>query len=104
MRLRYIDLFSGIGGFRLAAEAVRLPRVKLQAVAACDSDPNCKRLYFEAFQPQELFVDDVRLIKTHNGNSEGVQTLPPFELLLAGFPCQPFANIGRGGGLSAETR
>ncbi|GIV02411.1 MAG: cytosine-specific methyltransferase [Fimbriimonadales bacterium] len=94
MRLRFVDLFCGIGGFHLgiraAAEALG---VQAECVMACDIDAECRKMYLAnfGFEPQ----GDVRQIPA--------ESVPPHDVLLAGFPCQPFSIIGRMSGL-ADTR
>lgn len=102
MKLRYVDLFSGMGGFRQALAAPVGCGVHYLPVASCDFDPWCARFYAEAFGTNEIFIPNVKDIAvdvTSHGPG-GTLKLPSFDLLLGGFPCQPFANIGQGGGLS----
>ena len=102
MTIRYVDLFCGIGGFRLAAELLSNNFGKLEPVASSDIDPLCKKFYQKTFGSAELFIDDVNNIRTDASipSNDQMFELPPFDLLLAGFPCQPFANIGPRSGLN----
>lgn len=96
--MRYVDLFSGIGGFRQAAETADIGGHKLSPVAWSDVDPVCARFYQEAFNTSgELYFDDVREVS--RSPTRGADRLTGFDVLFGGFPCQPFANIGQGGGL-----
>lgn len=101
MTIRYVDLFCGIGGFRLAAELLSDNFGGLEPVASSDIDPLCKKFYQKAFGSEEPFIDDVNNIRTDASipSNDQMLELPPFDLLLAGFPCQPFANIGPRSGL-----
>ncbi len=84
-QLRYVDLFCGIGGFRLAAEAAcRGLELAPRCVFSSDIDAECRRAYAANFQ--ETPAGDLRDI-------DGAD-VPPHDLLLAGFPCQPFSIIG----------
>ncbi|MEW6535328.1 MAG: DNA (cytosine-5-)-methyltransferase [Candidatus Auribacterota bacterium] len=88
-KLTYIDLFCGIGGFRIAAEKVCtenniLPFCKL----SCDIDDYAKKSYHANFG--DIPHDDIKKI------SEDV--IPDHDILFAGFPCQPFSIIGLGKG------
>lgn len=80
-RFRFIDLFAGIGGIRLGFEA---------AGGACvfTSEWNnfSKRTYIENFGSGHEFVGD---IVKHDA-----EEVPDHEVLLAGFPCQPFSIAG----------
>ena len=79
-RWRCADFFSGIGGFHIAAR-----NLGHQVVFACDIDKNARTAYSHNFDItpagdiSELQPDDV----------------PDHDLLLAGFPCQPFSIIGQ---------
>lgn len=78
--IKFIDLFAGIGGFHLA-----LQEWSTELVLACDIDPYCKKVYIDNFNPINIFSD----IKEIDENQ-----IPDFDLLCAGFPCQPFSKGG----------
>ena len=89
MQIRYIDLFAGIGGFRIAAEQVFSRHdVKSQCVFSCEIDPFAQKAYQANFG--DLPASDVTEIDAH--------LVPDHDLLFAGFPCQPFSIIGNGNG------
>lgn len=76
---RFIDLFAGIGG-------IRLPFVELGATCVFTSewDKHAQQTYLQNYG--HLPAGDITQI--HEAD------IPPFDLLLAGFPCQPFSNAG----------
>ena len=75
----FVDLFCGIGGFHLAAADLGL-----KCVYACDIDAGARTAYQANFG---ILPDgDISQVEPHN--------LPDFDLLCAGFPCQPFSIIG----------
>ncbi|MGB3557716.1 MAG: DNA (cytosine-5-)-methyltransferase, partial [Geitlerinemataceae cyanobacterium] len=78
--MKFIDLFSGIGGFRLGFEAVGF-----QCVFSCEINSKCREVYQENFNNSPF--DDIQKIDP--------QTLEDFEILVAGFPCQPFSICGK---------
>jgi DNA (cytosine-5)-methyltransferase 1 len=83
--IRYVDLFCGIGGFRVAMERVCGERgVESACVFSCDIDPDARRAYETNFG--ERPHGDITKIDAH--------ALPDFDLLFAGFPCQPFSICG----------
>jgi DNA (cytosine-5)-methyltransferase 1 len=76
---RFIDLFAGIGGFRIALE-----RVGGECVFSCEWDRYSQRTYREWFG--EVPRGNIREIMPAD--------LPPHDILAAGFPCQPFSIAG----------
>ncbi len=88
MRIRYIDLFAGIGGFRVAAEkAFNKHKIASECVFSSEIDESAQKTYLANFG-EKPFGD----ISTINGN------IPEHDILFAGFPCQPFSIIGNGKG------
>ncbi|MFB3851288.1 MAG: DNA cytosine methyltransferase [Acidobacteriota bacterium] len=83
--IRFIDLFCGIGGFRIAAEkAAKTTGAVATCVFSCDIDPSCRKAYQANFG--EFPLGDIKEIEAKD--------IPDHDLLLAGFPCQPFSIIG----------
>ena len=78
--LRFIDLFAGIGGFRLGFN-----QANYQCVYSCEIDLNCQAVYKNNFG--ETPSTDITTID--------VESIPDFEVLTAGFPCQPFSICGK---------
>lgn len=88
--MRFISLFSGIGGFDLAFE-----RAGMKCVAVCEIDKNAQSVLRRHFPKAELF-DDVRKVgkNTHEPNS--------IDVLCGGFPCQDLSIAGKREGLAGE--
>ncbi|WP_414544080.1 DNA cytosine methyltransferase [Nostoc sp. CCY0012] len=80
LKLKFADLFAGIGGFRLAFE-----KADYKCVFSCEIDEACQQVYFNNFG--EKPESDIRKLDLKN--------LPYFDVLTAGFPCQPFSICGR---------
>lgn len=76
-----VELFCGIGGFRIAAEARNI-----RTVWANDNCPKACKVYRNCFGDAELRQGDL---------CELVHEIPPHDLLTAGFPCQPFSSAGK---------
>ena len=87
--MKFIDLFAGLGGFRLALE-----RLGHECVYACEVDPQLQELYDSNFADGPKTHGDIRISKHH---------VPPHDILCAGFPCQPFSKSGTQSGLRDET-
>jgi len=79
--MRTVDLFAGVGGVRLAFE-----RAGFKTIFANDFEQACKLTYDLNFSDTALFVEDI--------NKLDISELPEFDVLLAGFPCQPFSIAG----------
>lgn len=92
--IRFIDLFCGIGGFRIAADiASQALQITAKCVFSSDIDPDAQKAYLHNFGEQP--TGDITLINEHN--------IPDHDLLFAGFPCQPFSICGDGKGFD-DTR
>jgi len=81
----FIDLFCGIGGFRVALE-----KQGLECVFSSDIDPYAQEAYKRNFG--EKPSGDITAIPAKN--------IPKHDILCAGFPCQPFSISGKHGGVS----
>lgn len=77
---RCADFFSGIGGFHIAAS-----NLGHEVVFACDIDRDARRAYQHNFG-LDPWGDIVELRP---------EEVPDHDLLMAGFPCQPFSIIGQ---------
>jgi len=85
-RVRFIDLFCGIGGFRFALESIACARGILpECVFSSDIDSDCQKAYAANFG--EAPFGDITKIESSE--------IPDHDILLAGFPCQPFSIIGQ---------
>lgn len=86
---RTLDLFAGVGGIRLGFE-----QAGFSTVFSNDFEPQCKATYDVNFRDSKLIVEDIRNI--------GIDDLPAFDFLLAGFPCQAFSIAGYRQGFNDE--
>lgn len=77
----FIDLFAGIGGMRMGFEAAGG-----RCVLTCEWSPWSQRTYRANFEVDHPVHGDIR------GLAES--EIPPHDVLLAGFPCQPFSIAG----------
>ena len=86
--MRFIDLFSGIGGFRIALE-----KLNHKCVYSADNDKYACDTYYKNFKEYPL-VDIKKL---------SAKKIPDHDILCAGFPCQPFSIAGERRGFN-DTR
>lgn len=87
--IRFADLFCGIGGFRIA-----LNSLNAECVFSSDWDKNANLTYKANFNEQP------------NGDITKInpKDIPNFDILTAGFPCQPFSKIGLREGFKHKTQ
>jgi len=86
---RFIDLFAGIGGMRMAFESAGG-----ECVFSSEWDSFAQRTYEANFG--EVPFGDIGQIPASK--------IPKFDILVAGFPCQPFSSIGKRQGFEHPTQ
>ncbi len=79
-KIRFIDLFCGIGGIRLGME-----EAGFECVMSSDINVECQKTYFENFG-EEPAGDIIEINE---------KDIPAHDILCAGFPCQPFSISGK---------
>lgn len=80
--MRFIDLFCGIGGFRVALQGLGG-----KCVFSCDNDKFAASFYSDNFG--DITFADLRNVK--------VEDIPSHDVLCAGLPCQTFSKSGKMG-------
>lgn len=103
-QFRFIDLFAGIGGFRKAFDAVGG-----QCVFTSEWDKSCRATYQANYVSNHPVEGDIREFTKDN---ESLSRIPAHDVLVAGFPCQPFSiagvskknSLGRLHGFRCETQ
>jgi DNA (cytosine-5)-methyltransferase 1 len=80
---RFIDLFAGIGGLRIGFESIGG-----RCVFTSEWDENAQKTYALNFPDNHLIAGDIREY------SKDPDLVPEHDVLLAGFPCQPFSIAG----------
>lgn len=101
---KYIDLFAGIGGFRKAFDSIGG-----KCVFTSEWDKSCRVTYQENFQCDHAVEGDIR---EFTKDAESLARIPQHDVLLAGFPCQPFSiagvskknSLGRAHGFRCDTQ
>ncbi|HGG58725.1 MAG TPA: DNA (cytosine-5-)-methyltransferase, partial [Gammaproteobacteria bacterium] len=98
---RFIDLFAGIGGIRLGFEAIGG-----RCVFTSEWNKYAQATYRANFHdgPDHVFAGDITEVDASD--------IPPHDVLVAGFPCQPFSiagvskknALGRAHGFSCDTQ
>jgi len=80
-KYKSLDLFAGVGGIRMGFE-----KAGFETIFGNDFDAYCKITYDLNFKEVPLTVADIAKVKSSD--------LPNFDILLGGFPCQPFSIAG----------
>ena len=85
--MRFIDLFSGIGGFRLGMESVGH-----ECIGFCEIDKFARESYKSIFQTEgEIEFHDIRDVS----DDEFKKLRGKVDVICGGFPCQAFSIAGR---------
>ena len=79
MKLKLLDLFSGIGGFSLGFEKTG----GFETIAFCEKDKFCQKVLAKHWNNIKIY-DEIR-------NLKGIQA----DVITGGFPCQPFSVAGK---------
>ena len=94
--VKYIDLFCGLGAFHTAFNRNNILQneIKYTCVLASDINEGIRNIYEENYgiKPE----GDI--------NKINIDTMPDFDILCAGFPCQPFSIAGNQKGFQDKTR
>lgn len=82
-KLKFIDLFAGLGGFHKA-----LHELGHECVFVSELDPTLRQVYQENWGIEAQ--GDIKKIV-----EKEIESIPPHDILCAGFPCQPFSKAGK---------
>jgi DNA (cytosine-5)-methyltransferase 1 len=84
--IKFIDLFAGIGGMRLGLEqSCKFLGINSKCVFTSEIKDTAIKVYKENFFEDKIWGDITEISS---------QYIPDFDILLAGFPCQPFSSAG----------
>jgi DNA (cytosine-5)-methyltransferase 1 len=86
LQIKFIDLFAGLGGMRIGLEnACKEISISSKCAVTSEIKSAAIEVYRTNFSEQNII-----------GNIAKVSScdLPEFDILLAGFPCQPFSSAG----------
>ena len=87
MNVRVFDICSGIGGFSLGLHATG----GFETVAFCETDEFCRDILTRRFPSIPVYGD----LKELANDEETIRTIPDFDLICGGIPCQPWSVAGR---------
>ncbi len=88
-QFKFIDLFSGIGGFHQA-----MTQLGGECVFASEIDPECNKAYYNNYGiSSDVNIRDIK-----------AEDIPSHDVMCAGFPCQTFSKAGKQQGLKDQIR
>jgi DNA (cytosine-5)-methyltransferase 1 len=93
MKLRVLDLFSGIGGFSLGLERTG----GFETVAFCEIEPFPRRVLAKHW-PEVPCYDDIRTLTADRLAADGIAV----DVICGGFPCQDLSASGKQSGITGE--
>lgn len=79
--LKAIEMFAGIGGFKLACD-----KLGIKTVWANDINEKAVKVYRDRFGENSIIQGDINNL---------IDDIPPHNILTGGFPCQPFSRAGK---------
>jgi len=88
-KFTFIDLFAGIGGFRIS-----LQDLGGKCVFTSEWDRHAKETYFKNYG-EVPFGDITNFTKTNSETAVTPERIPQHDILCGGFPCQPFSQAGK---------
>lgn len=90
-KIKFIDLFAGIGGMRLGFESAGA-----ECVLTCEINDAAMITYKANYSPSDehVYSDNILTLKSKD--------IPNHNILVAGFPCQPYSIAGLRKGLNDE--
>ena len=93
--VKYIDLFCGLGAFHYAFNSIQhTGGTTYECVFACDIDENVRKIYNENYGMKP--AGDI--------NAVNIESIPDFDILCGGFPCQPFSIAGKKEGFDDKVK
>lgn len=101
--MRHLELFAGIGGFRRAMDLLTQDHImNFHCIGYSEIDAKAVKTYCANFHPEadgEVALGDIVEFTSNVGN---ITSLPGFDLLTGGFPCQTFSMMGKQAGFNED--
>ncbi len=101
--MRHLELFAGIGGFRRAMDLLSHDGVmRFDCVGFSEIDAKATATYCANYHPAENGEMALGDIVSFTSNRQNIESLPEFDLLTGGFPCQTFSMMGKQAGFDED--
>lgn len=100
--MKHLELFAGIGGFRRAMDALTNDHIMdFHCIGYSEIDPKAETTYRVNYiiDKDEIVMGD---IVAFTNDKKNIKSLPKFDLLTGGFPCQTFSMMGNQTGFDED--
>ena len=100
--MRHLELFAGIGGFRRAMDILTNDHImEFHCIGYSEIDSKAEATYRSnyAIGKDEIVMGD---IVAFTNSEKNIKSLPDFDLLTGGFPCQTFSMMGKQAGFDED--
>ena len=99
--MKHLELFAGIGGFRRATDLLASDGImNFESIGFSEIDPKAITTYKSNFDTSnDIEIGD---IVSFTENKNNIVSLPDFNFLSGGFPCQTFSMMGKQAGFAEE--
>ena len=100
--MKHLELFAGIGGFRRAIDLIGEDLcIPIECVGYSEIDSKAVQTYQACYSPKdgERAIGDIVAFTAKKSN---IRSLPNFDILTGGFPCQTFSMMGKQAGFGEE--
>lgn len=99
--MKHVELFAGIGGFRKALQLLEYDYgIKEETIAFSEKDQYATKTYKANYDTTSSI--EIGDIISFTADKEKLKSLPSFDLLTGGFPCQAFSMMGLQKGFEDE--
>src|SRR5680860_371773 len=90
-KIRVVELFAGVGGFRIGLDNASNDKYKYETVWANQWEPSTTRqhaseIYVSKFGPKDFNGQDIEKVIEND-----FESIPDHDLLVGGFPCQDYS-------------
>lgn len=100
--MKHLELFAGIGGFRRALDLLSEDQIMdFKCVGFSEIDSNATKTYKAIYDISDEEVEMGDIVE-FTSNPNNIKSLPHFDLLTGGFPCQTFSMMGKQAGFNED--
>ena len=94
MLIKHLELFAGIGGFRRGFELLEkdYQDIQTKCIGFSEIDPWAKKTYNANYSTDSIDIGDIVEFASDKNN---IISLPDFDILTGGFPCQSFSVVAQ---------